>query len=518
MMSLIIPPVSDCFMPTLGAAQLVGFLKQQGIQSKLYDLSAELQNLICKVENINNSPSLTIYKQITQNLFTLDNDGFQLSFDNFISRWNWRRPDTYDDLVVLHKKFLQYLKALPSMKEILEAQYVGFSVSFECQLIPSLLIASILKEKNKEIKIIMGGSLFYNYFKDVSKILYSMNIIDCIVVGTGEKVLLAIARKGLKSLDTIAKKCKGRYLIDTTKDNLQNDTYIPDFSDIDFSKYFSAVHAFPYMINSICYYGKCKFCNGDRNSNLLQNKNIELAIRDIFSLLENTGINNVYIVDAALSPSNIKKIANMSMCKRFNWIANARFERLLDDYNLVSCLRGNGCRMLRFGFETASQKILDSMNKGTNISIAESILRKTHKAGILNHLYIMFGYWHETDEDRTITLEFLERNKNYIDSYSISIFQPIPNTHVYGELLKEIQTINPSLEQVSYEHIISILYPSEEYYSKIMKYVEEVKKILHSYARTNEEYYSANIFNDVDVNMSETDISIQFTPKDKILQ
>lgn len=516
MMSLIIPPVSDCFMPTLGAAQLVGFLKQQGIQSKLYDLGAELQNLICKVKNIDASPSLTTYKQITQNLFILEQDGFQLSFDNFISHWSWRQPDTYDDLVNLHKIFLRYLEALPSMKELSETQYVCFSVSFECQLILSLLIASLLKEKNKEIKTIMGGSFFYNYFEEASRILYSMSIIDCLVVGTGEKVLLSIAKKGLKSLDTIAKKCRGRYLIDTTKDSLQNGTYSPDFSDIDFSKYFSAVPAFPYMINSICYYGKCKFCNGDRNSNLLQNKNMELAIRDISSLVENTGINNVYIVDAALSPSNIKKIANMSMCKRFNWVANARFERLLDDYNLVSCLRSNGCRMLRFGFETASQKVLDSMNKGTNINIAESILRKTHKAGILNHLYIMFGYWQETDEDRTITLEFLKRNKKYIASYSISIFQPIPNTPVYSELLKELKTISPSLERVSYEYIINMLYPSEEYYSIIMKYVEEVKKILHSYARTNEEYYSANIFNDVDVNMSETNISIQFTPKDKI--
>ena len=46
MVSIIIPPVSDCFMPTLGAAQLTAYLKQQGVAAKLYDLSAELQTVL----------------------------------------------------------------------------------------------------------------------------------------------------------------------------------------------------------------------------------------------------------------------------------------------------------------------------------------------------------------------------------------------------------------------------------------------------------------------------------------
>ena len=29
MFSMIVPPMSDCFMPTLGAAQIVGFLKKE---------------------------------------------------------------------------------------------------------------------------------------------------------------------------------------------------------------------------------------------------------------------------------------------------------------------------------------------------------------------------------------------------------------------------------------------------------------------------------------------------------
>lgn len=48
--------------------------------------------------------------------------------------------------------------------------------------------------------------------------------------------------------------------------------------------------------------------------------------------------------------------------------------------------------MLRFGLESASQKILDYMNKGTKVDVAEKILNLAARYGIRNHVYLMFGY------------------------------------------------------------------------------------------------------------------------------
>lgn len=515
MISIVIPPVSDCFMPTLGAAQIVGFLRQHGIRTKLYDLGAELQNFICNFgQDIVVPSQLAWYRRITADLFTLENNGFKLLFDNFISRWNWRLPDTYNSLLDLHKDLLRYIELLPSIEELSEAQYVGFSLSFECQMIPSLLIAYVLKARNHSLKTIFGGSLFYNYSREASRIVYLMDLVDCLVIGPGEDVLLSLAKGGFESLDT-TKKFRGKYVVDVVGEKTRHEIFSPDFSDINFSKYFVDNPAFPYMINSTCYYGRCKFCNGDGKSEVARNNDIDLALRGIFSVIEHTEINNVYIVDAALSPRDMYKIASINMLKHFSWIANARFDTVLNDNSLLSGLKFNGCRMLRFGLETASQRLLDFMNKGTNIRIAESIIKNTHRAGILNHVYLMFGYWTESDEDRDMTIKFLDRNKNYIDSYSISIFQPVPDTPVFEELSREIQLTNPSIDRVSYERIVAMLYKSEEYYKKIMDCVEEVKRTLSSYAHTNEEYYSANIFNN-SMSITEGNLSIQFTPKDKI--
>lgn len=46
MIHLIIPPISDCFMPTLGVAQIAGYLKDNGIACKAYDASAELMHIL----------------------------------------------------------------------------------------------------------------------------------------------------------------------------------------------------------------------------------------------------------------------------------------------------------------------------------------------------------------------------------------------------------------------------------------------------------------------------------------
>jgi len=42
MIVLVIPPVSDCFMPTLGVAQIAGYLKEANVDCKVYDIGAEI--------------------------------------------------------------------------------------------------------------------------------------------------------------------------------------------------------------------------------------------------------------------------------------------------------------------------------------------------------------------------------------------------------------------------------------------------------------------------------------------
>ena len=156
MLSVVIPPVSDCFMPTLGAAQISSYLKQRGIVAKLYDLGAELQTIILQhgeklLESEELTKELSIVKKyilVTKRLFGENPIPFKISYDDFTSSWDWKNPDNLTELLSAHKTIIPYIELLPSLSELKSSQYIAFSISFESQLIPALLIAAVLQKHN----------------------------------------------------------------------------------------------------------------------------------------------------------------------------------------------------------------------------------------------------------------------------------------------------------------------------------------------------------------------------------
>lgn len=526
MVSIIIPPVSDCFMPTLGAAQLTAYLKRQGIAAKLYDLSAELQTVLLRqgemlpkvCEGLEDDDVSVVhrYAAVTNGLFGDDSVPFQISYDSFTSRWDWKVPNDLTDLLSTHAALLPYIEQLPSLPELETSAYVAFSVSFESQIIPALLIAARLRQQ-KKLSVIFGGSFFYNYAEVFLKLMSTLDFVDCLIIGPGERILEAIGRSGIqeaaRSNQFAASTVFGKTLLRQKSGERCPEVYLPDFTDLDFSRYFSPVKAFPYMIRNICYYGGCRFCNGDRDCGSVQSKDIRQAFLSMSRIAEDENIHNVYIVDAGLSPHDLRIISDMEMPVSFSWIANARFEKELDRKELIQGLCNKGCRMLRFGLESGSQRILNLMNKGTEVSVAASILQKLHDVGILTHVYLMFGYLGETDADRAETLQFLEQNRRYISSYSVSIFQPIPGTPVYEEIRSRLHLPASCGADEEYQHILAEIYPSESAYQDILQTVEKVKSVLAGYAHTNAEFYSANIFSEWKYCKKADDVlSIQFVP------
>lgn len=511
-------------MPTLGAAQLTAYLRQQGIATKLFDLSAELQDLIIKRGEIlpevgYANGKISILKRYTSIINALFGDGsvpFKLSYDNFTSRWDWKQPDNLTSLLYAHKALFPFIEILPSLPQLESAAYVAFSISFESQIIPALLIAAHIRRQRK-ISVIFGGCFFYNYTDIFIKVMCTLDIVDCLITGPGEKILESISRIGIKETATsnhfISSTINGKTLFRQKPNEWSPKVYIPDFTDLDFSNYFSPVNAFPYMIRNICYYGGCYFCNGDRDCGTIQSKDVKKAFRSMSKIAKECDIYNVYIVDAALSPHNLKMISDIESPITFAWIANARFENCLNQEDLAQKLRNKGCRMLRFGLESGSQKVLDLMNKGTQVSVAASILQKCHSVGILTHIYLMFGYPGETFSDRIKTLQFLEQNRCNIDSYSVSIFQPMPRTQVYKEIKTRLCLSKKCNADEEYQRILMEVYPSESAYKNILDTIEKVKSIMADFAYTNTEFYSANIFSEQHYcTKKENSLSIQFKP------
>ncbi len=101
---------------------------------------------------------------------------------------------------------------------------------------------------------------------------------------------------------------------------------------------------------------------------------------------------------------------------------------------VLAKLKRAGCGFITYGFESASQRILDLMKKNVDMSVAARVVRDTHEAGIGQKLNLMFGFPGETEADFQQTLDFLTENAAFIDEVNPSdaFTALIPGTELYA--------------------------------------------------------------------------------------
>ena len=75
-----------------------------------------------------------------------------------------------------------------------------------------------------------------------------------------------------------------------------------------------------------------------------------------------------------------------------------------------------GVRLIRWGIETGHPRILNLMNKGTNLSDTLRVLEDASEVGIWNHATVILGFPTETEDEARATITFLYQNRNIIHS------------------------------------------------------------------------------------------------------
>ena len=91
-----------------------------------------------------------------------------------------------------------------------------------------------------------------------------------------------------------------------------------------------------------------------------------------------------------------------------------------------------GLKSIMWGVESGSDRILSLIRKGTNVADMAKVLADSHKAGIKNIAYIIFGFPTETKEEFLMTIDFLKNNADNIDLISISVFGLQEGTYIYN--------------------------------------------------------------------------------------
>ncbi|HEV7665030.1 MAG TPA: radical SAM protein [Chloroflexota bacterium] len=104
--------------------------------------------------------------------------------------------------------------------------------------------------------------------------------------------------------------------------------------------------------------------------------------------------------------------------------------------NTIDALRRAGAERIWMGAESGSQKILDAMEKGTQVENIYEAARRLHAAGIKVGFFLQFGYPGETRQDVEKTLQMVR--DCHPDDIGMSVSYPLPGTRFFSAVQHEL--------------------------------------------------------------------------------
>lgn len=196
-----------------------------------------------------------------------------------------------------------------------------------------------------------------------------------------------------------------------------------------------------------CVYN-CSFCDRITHGRKFRTRSVGNVILEIEMLKKDYGIKFIRFVDDCIT---INRSWFLELCYAMQrldiqWACMSRADTL--NIEVLYAMKSAGCQEIYFGFESGSQKMLDLMNKKSNINTYKQIIQACRVVGIKSCAYMIFGFPGENATTVAETISFLEETKP--DKSRLSEFMPFPNTDVWLNPKKYGVSIKPNYEDFWY--------------------------------------------------------------------
>ncbi|MGD0794012.1 MAG: radical SAM protein [Dehalococcoidales bacterium] len=182
----------------------------------------------------------------------------------------------------------------------------------------------------------------------------------------------------------------------------------------------------------------CRFCANKLIYKTVRFHSVKYTIDEIYSILENYKVEALYFVDTEFL-ANRKRIEllcheliDRKLNKKFRWACSARVDSVND--KILKLMKKAGCFFINYGFESGSQRMLDSMNKKTTVEQNSGAAMLTNKAHILVNSAFITNLPGENEDDLIATMQFIKNTKIYCTG--LNNLLPLPGSPYYTELFK----------------------------------------------------------------------------------
>lgn len=306
--------------------------------------------------------------------------------------------------------------------------------------------ARIVKELNPATPVVMGG-VHATLFPEL--ILEECEHADYVIAGEGEVALLALAESIAGASHDPAKSPSLTYRSNGSitsnpraKPLTADELPFPDYEGTDIVSFRSH---FPHFINHPTYQlsfsrgcpAKCTFCEATVvHGHRVKFKPVPKAIEEMAYLRDKHGARGFAFLDSTftISPS-----WTFEFCEAYEreinlpWCCVTRSDRVNE--KMIKAMKSSGCWKIGFGFESANEKTLLSINKGATVADNEEALRLCRRHGIMVYGSFILGWPGETYEDGMNTVNWALENTPNLCSFHLPY--PFPGTVLRELAVKE---------------------------------------------------------------------------------
>jgi radical SAM superfamily enzyme YgiQ (UPF0313 family) len=306
-------------------------------------------------------------------------------------------------------------------------------------------LSKLIRTVNPDARIIAGGSAAML----IPEVLLKNSKFDIVCTGEGEITTVNLLRRlgdDLNApLDDIAGIC---YKNGHAESEIVSTPPQPLIQNLDEQSALPAYDLLPmdiYLANPIVGIGRdidfigsrgcpyhCTFCYQPWGQKFRAHS-VDFIIKALTGLDKDYGIDFVSFQDDEFMAS---KQRVREFCEKRNrllpdllWSCTGRANIIANDDSIVKVMKDSGCALISFGFESGSQKMLDSMKKNLTINQMEKTVNICRKHGMPVPVSFIIGMPGEDNQSCQETLDFCMRNNLPLDSLMFAT--PYPGTEIY---------------------------------------------------------------------------------------
>ena len=164
----------------------------------------------------------------------------------------------------------------------------------------------------------------------------------------------------------------------------------------------------------------------------------ENVITHILFLKKTFNIQSLRFIDDTFTavPSRVIKICKLMIEHNLNlqWSCLSRADTLNEE--MLQWMKKAGCIRLAIGIETASQRLMDELNKGTRADEALKSVLRAKEMGFQIMTFYLVGIPGETEEDVNASIAFAKKTSHFISVDELLVYPGTPLYDKYAHLVE----------------------------------------------------------------------------------